>query len=78
MFARDIHMQSSIWYMSPTLHHVACGIPLASNGLAESPVEAVSNPNLESLSMQSSTAEVSVWMARTLYPRIALKKSVII
>lgn len=78
MFTRDIHMQSSTWYMSPTLRPVACGIPLASNGLAESPAEAVSNLNLESLSMQSSTAEASVWMARTLYPRIVLKKSGII
>ena len=77
-FPRDIHMPSSIWYMNPMLRHVACGIPLASNGLAEFPVEAVSNPSLESLWMQLSTAEASVWMARTLCPRIALKKSVII
>lgn len=74
IFSRDIHMRSSTWYMSPTLRHVACGIPLALNGLAESPVEAVSNHNLGSTSMRSYTVEASAWMARILCLRIVLRK----
>jgi GNAT superfamily N-acetyltransferase len=54
---RDTHMLSSTWYMSPTLHHVAYGIPLASNELDVSPVEVDSNHNQGSLLMQSSTEE---------------------
>lgn len=54
---RAIRMLCSTWSTSPTLHHVAYGIPLASNELDGSLVEADLNHIPESLLMQSSTVE---------------------